>query len=81
MATISSSVETATTSTINRINTSLMEKIESLTNGSLPYYRSLIEDLLEANKQNAEILCDFLLAQISGFMYDHTSAYMVNSCG
>lgn len=44
----------------NKNNFDLAKRIESLTAGSLPYYKSLFEDLCHANAQNGEILCDFI---------------------
>jgi len=39
------------------------KKIDSLTTDSLPYYHHIFNDLLQSNRQNAELLCDFIIAE------------------
>ena len=52
--------DSVTTFTNNKISFDLEKRIESLTAGTLPYYNSLFKELYQANRQNAEILCDFI---------------------
>jgi hypothetical protein len=38
-------------------------KIDSLTAGALPYFNSIFKQLMFANTQNADILCEFVTAE------------------
>src|SRR5437867_11965385 len=53
----------ATTSILSENESShndLAKRIESLTFGALPYYKSILKNLYQANRQNTQILCDFI---------------------
>jgi hypothetical protein len=39
------------------------ERIESLTEGSLPYFKSIFKQMALANPPNARILCEFIVAE------------------
>lgn len=65
MATISVSSESESIVTKNRISFNLIKNIQSLTDGSLPYYRSILHDLYNANGENAKMLCDFITQEIN----------------
>ena len=46
----------------NKNNFDLEKKIESMTAG-IRYYHSLLKELHQANRQNAETLCDFIITE------------------
>jgi hypothetical protein len=54
---------TATTAAKNRRIEDLEMKIDSLTEGVLPYFRSIFKYMALANPENAKIVCEFLTAE------------------
>ena len=50
--------------TVIRNETSIGKKIDLLTAGALPYYNSLFKNVFQKNKQNAKIICDFIISEI-----------------
>jgi hypothetical protein len=60
MATTSVMSKNESTLRKNKISYDLEKRIESLTACALPYYNSIFKDLYQANRKNAEILCDFI---------------------
>jgi len=62
-------METALTSSVDDVIKSenkisdLEKRIELLTSDILPYYNSIFKELCNANAQNAEILCDFIMTE------------------
>jgi integrase len=60
MATTSVMSKNESTLRKNKISDDLEKRIGSLTACALPYYNSIFKDLYQANRKNAEILCDFI---------------------
>jgi vacuolar-type H+-ATPase subunit C/Vma6 len=50
--------------TVIRNETSIGKKIDLLTADALPYYNSLFKNVFQKNKQNAKIICDFIISEI-----------------
>jgi hypothetical protein len=65
MATLKAKTSITTTATAakNRRIEDLEMTIDSLTEGALPYFRSIFKQLALANPENAKILCEFLTAE------------------
>jgi hypothetical protein len=57
------SITTIATTAKNRRIEDLEMKIDSLTEGALPYFRSIFKQMALANPENAKILCEFLTAE------------------
>jgi len=49
----------------NKISFDIERKIDSLTSDSLPFYNSVFKELCLANRLNAQILCDFIAAEVN----------------
>jgi hypothetical protein len=49
----------------NKLTCEDEKKIDSLMSEELPYYSSILKDLYLANSQNANIICDFIIAEIN----------------
>ena len=54
---------TATTTAKNRRIEDLEMKIDSLTEGALPYFRPIFKQMALANPENAKIVCEFLTVE------------------
>jgi hypothetical protein len=65
MATASISSENSLVPTKNELNFEVEEKIDSLMSDALPYYSSIFKNLCFANRQNANIICEFIMAEIN----------------
>lgn len=65
MATSSVFSETNFVPMKNKHTYEVEKKIDSLLSDSLPYYSSILRDLNLANGENAEIICDFIIAEIN----------------
>jgi poly(3-hydroxyalkanoate) synthetase len=57
--------ENELTQSKNKVSFDIERKIDSLTSDSLPYYNSVFKELYLANRLNAQILCDFIVAEIN----------------
>jgi hypothetical protein len=52
-----------TTATEKNRRVDLEMKIDSLTEGALPYFRSIFKQMTLANPENSKIVCEFLIAE------------------
>jgi hypothetical protein len=57
------SITTTATAAMNRRIEDLEMKICSLTEGALPYFRSIFKQMALANPENAKIVCEFLISE------------------
>ena len=58
---IASEIEPSASNIITKAE--LEERIDLMTAGSLPYFKSLIKKMLTVNLRNAELLCDFIICE------------------
>lgn len=65
MATVSISSEKSLVPTKNKLNFEVEKKIDSLMSDALPYYSSIFKNFCFANRQNANIICKFIRAEIN----------------